>query len=111
MRVIAMMAATSLLVTCGGSAGESPGGGSQAELAASACDAFAKNQLGDKTYQLDTAALAKSMTPAADGSMALKSPIVIEPGAASESKQTLECAVRFSPGKKAPDVLKMQFIW
>ena len=99
------MAATALLVGCGG------GGGGQAEAAASACDAYAKNQLADKTYQLDTAVLAKSMTHAADGSMQLKAPIVVEPGTSSESKQTLECAVRFTPGKDAPDVLKMQFIW
>ena len=105
MRLIAAMAATALLAACGG------GGGGQAEAAATACDAYAKSQLGDKTYQLDTAVLAKSMTPAADGSMQLKGPIVVEPGSASESKQTLECAVRFTEGKAAPDVLKMQFIW
>jgi len=43
--------------------------------------------------------------------MQLKGPIVVEPGSSSESKQTLECAVRFTEGKAAPDVLKMQFIW
>jgi hypothetical protein len=99
------MAATMLLVACGG------GGGNQADAAATACDAYAKSQLGTKTYTLDTAALAKSMLPVADGSMQLKAPIVVEPGTASESKQTLECSVRFTEGKAAPDVLKMQFIW
>ena len=105
MKLVAAMAATALLVGCGG------GGGGQAGAAASACDAYAKNQLADKTYQLDTAALAKSMTAAPDGSMQLKAPITIEPGTSSESKQTLECSVRFTDGKEAPDVLKMQFIW
>ena len=105
MKLVAAMAATVLLVACG------DGGGSQADAAANACDAYAKGQLGDKSYQLDKAALAKSMAPAADGSMQLKAPIVVEPGTSDESKQTLECAVRFSPGKDAPDVLKMQFIW
>ena len=33
------------------------------------------------------------------------------PGLASESKQTLECSVRFVTGKEAPDVLRVQFIW
>jgi hypothetical protein len=106
MRLHAAMAATMLLVACGGG-----GTGSQADAAANACDAYAKSQLGDKTYTLDTAALAKSSVQAADGSMQLKGPIVVEPGTASESKQTLECAVRFTAGKDAPDVLKMQFIW
>jgi hypothetical protein len=109
MRLLATLVATAFLVACGGNGGG--GGGSQAELAASACDAYAKGQLADKAYQLDTAALAKSMAPAPDGSMSLKSQIVIEPGTAGESKQTLECSVRFVPGKEAPDVLKMQFIW
>ena len=93
------------MVGCGGK------GGGQAAAAAEACDAYAKGQLADKTYHLDKAELAKSMVVAADGSMQLKGPIVIEPGTASESKQTLECAVRFAEGKDTPDVLKMQFIW
>ena len=105
MKLLAAMAAMALLASCSG------GGGGQAEAAADACDAYAKSQLGEKTYQLDKAELAKSMTPAADGSMQLKGPIVVEPGTAGESKQTLECAVRFTEGKAAPDVLKMQFIW
>jgi len=107
MRLLAAMAATTLLAACGGGGG----GGGQAEAAANACDAYAKSQLGDKTYQLDKVVLAQSMAPAPDGSMQLKGPITVEPGTASESKQTLECAVRFTAGKDAPDVLKMQFIW
>jgi hypothetical protein len=105
MKLVAAMAATALLVGCGGSAG------GKAEAAANACDTYAKSQLGDKTYSLDKAALAKSMTPASDGSMQLKGPIVVEPGTSAESKQSLECAVRFVEGKDTPDVLKMQFIW
>ena len=108
MRLVAMIAATALLAACGGAGG---GGNSQADLAVSACDAYAKSQLNDKLYQLDKAALAKSMTSAPDGSMSLSAPIVIEPGTATESKQKLECSVRFVEGKDAPDVLKMQFIW
>ena len=106
MKLLAAMAATAFLAACAGG-----GGGGQAAAAADACDAYAKGQLGEKTYQLDKAALAKSMVSAADGSMQLKGPIVVEPGMASESKQTLECSVRFTEGKPAPDVLKMQFIW
>ena len=106
MRVVAAVATTALLVACGGG-----GGGGQAAAAAEACDAYAKGQLADKLYQLDKAELAKSMVAAADGTHQLKGPIVIEPGHANESKQTLECAVRFTEGKDAPDVLKMQFIW
>jgi hypothetical protein len=105
MNRVATLLAAAVLVGCGGS------GGSQAERAASACDAYAKNQLADKTYQLDLATLAKSMTPTTEGTMMLKGPIVVEPGHANESKQTLECSVRFTEGKEMPDVLKMQFIW
>jgi len=105
MKLVAAMAATALLVGCGGGAGD------KAEAAANACDAYAKSQLGDKIYTLDKAALAKSMTPATDGSMQLKGPIVVQPGTNAESKQSLECSVRFVEGKDTPDVLKMQFIW
>jgi len=107
MKLVAAMALTGLLVACGGEGGA----GSKNELAASACDAYAKTQLADKTYQLDHAALAASMTDVGGGSNFLKGPITIDPGRSSESKQTLECTVRFVPGKEQPDVLKMQFIW
>jgi len=105
MKLVAAMAATALLAGCGG------GAASQAGAAADACDAYAKSQLGDKAYTLDKAALAKTMAPQSDGSMQLKGPIVVEPGTNAESKQTLECSVRFTAGKDTPDVLKMQFIW
>ncbi|MBP8098663.1 MAG: hypothetical protein KAY03_05030 [Arenimonas sp.] len=107
MKVVAMIATFALLAACGGGGSA----GSKNELAASACDAFAKVQLEDKTYTLDHAVLAASMADAGDGSNLLRGPIVIEPGRSSESKQTLECTVRFGPGKEQPDVLKMQFIW
>ena len=106
MKLVAAMAATAMLVGCGGG-----GEGGQSAAAAEACDAYAKSQLGDKTYTLDKDVLAKSMVHAADGSIQLKGPIVINPGTSGESKQTLECAVRFADGKATPDVLKMQFIW
>jgi hypothetical protein len=99
--------ATAVLAGCGGGSG----GGSQADRAVSACDAYAKGQLADKTYQLDTAALGKSMAAQGDGTMMLRAPIVVNPGTNAESKQTLECSVRFTDGKDAPDVMKMQFIW
>jgi hypothetical protein len=99
--------ATAVLAGCGGGGG----GGSQADQAATACDNYAKAQLVDKTYQLDKAALAASMQAAPDGTQFLKAPIVVEPGRTGESKQTLECSVRFTAGKDTPDVIKMQFIW
>jgi outer membrane murein-binding lipoprotein Lpp len=109
MKVVAMIATSVLLAGCGG--GDGGSGASKNELAANACDAFAKAQLEEKTYTLDHAALAASMADAGDGSSLLRGPIVIEPGRSTESKQTLECTVRFVPGKELPDVLKMQFIW
>ena len=94
------------MVGCGG--GEE---GSQNTVAAKACEDSARTTLGAKTFALDTGALAASMVAQADGSQLLKGPIVVEPGLASESKQTLECSVRFTQGKAAPDVLRVQFIW
>lgn len=108
MRLVLVAAASALLIGCSGAGG---GGSSKNDLAASACENYAKNQLADKTYQLDHAVLAASLKDVGDGSNSLRSPITIEPGRSSESKQTLECDVRFVAGKEQPDVLKMQFIW
>jgi hypothetical protein len=111
MRIRALAAGLVALAVagCGGSAGG--GGGGQAEAAAKACEASAKQTLGAKTYSLDLAALGATMAAQPDGSQLLKGPVVIEPGLATESKQTLECSVRFVEGKEAPDVLRVQFIW
>jgi hypothetical protein len=110
MKLYAVVALSALLGACGGGGvgGAAP---SKNELAASACDAYAKGQLADKTYKLDHAVLAASMSDAGEGSSFLHGPIVIDPGLSSESKQSLECTVRFVAGKDQPDVLKMQFIW
>ena len=96
------------LAGCGGAGG---GGGGLGDAAAKACDASAKQTLGTKTYTLDQGVLAASMAAQEDGSQLLKGPVVIEPGLATESKQTLECSVRFADGKDVPDVLRVQFIW
>jgi len=96
-----------LLAACGGAGG--PGGKNGA--AAKACDAYAKGQLGEKTYALDLSMLAASMKDAADGTMTLEAPITIEPGLASEMKESLHCTVRFAEGKDEPDVINLQFIW
>ena len=94
------------LAGCGGG-----GAGSQNTIAAKACEESAKAQLGEKTFDLDDAELAKSMAAQPDGTQLMKGPITIEPGLAAESKQTLECSVRFVPDKAAPDVMRVQFIW
>ena len=94
---------------CGG--GGDGGGSGQGGLAADACEVAAKAALEGKTYEIDKAALAGSMKAEADGSQLLKGPVTVEPGLAGESKQTLECSVRFTAGKDTPDVLRVQFIW
>ena len=110
MKLVVLVVMLLALAACGDK-GATAGGGSRNELAATACDTYAKGQLADKTYQLDLAALAKSMADAGDGANILRSPIVIDPGLSSESKQSLECTVRFVAGKDAPDVINLQFIW
>lgn len=107
MKVIVMMVLLALLTACG--AGSETAG--KNALAAKACEAYAKDQIGDKTYVLDRAALAASMKDVGDGSMSLNGPITIEPGLTSELKETLDCTVRFTEGKEQPDVITFQFIW
>ena len=110
MKLVVLVLMLLALAACGDKGG-SAGGGSRNELAATACENYAKGQLADKTYQLDHEVLAKSMADAGDGANILRAPIVIDPGLSSESKQSLECTVRFVAGKDAPDVINLQFIW
>lgn len=108
MRVVAVLLMSLLLVACGG--GDGGDDTSQNAIAAKACEAFAKNGLGDKTYQLDLAALGASMK--ADGDMqALTGPIVIEPGLSGETKQTLDCKVRFNADGSQADVISLNYIY
>ncbi len=101
---IVMMTAICLSACSGGGVSNSP-----KELAAAACEAEAKVRIGEKTYQLDTAALAQS-AKREDDVWAMQAPIVIEPGLRDEAKQTLECKVRVQEGK--PDeVTYINFIF
>ena len=100
----------SMLAGCSKDAASGASAGGPNGLAATACETYAKGQLAEKTYQLDHAALAASMAKSGDSDV-LRAPITIDPGLSSESKQTLECTVRFEPGKDTPDVINLQFIW
>jgi hypothetical protein len=108
MKLVALTLFVLVLVAC---AEKEAAGSSQNEQAATACEVYAKGQLAEKTYQLDHAALATSLAAGSDGVFLLKAPITIDPGLSSESKQSLECTVRFVEGHPAPDVINMQFIW
>ena len=110
MKLVVLVLMLLALTACGDKGGAA-GGSSRNELAATACENYAKGQLADKTYQLDHQALAKSMADAGDGASILRAPIVIDAGLSSESKQSLECTIRFVAGKDAPDVINLQFIW
>lgn len=98
------------LAACGGGGGAG-GGGGPGELAAQACKGAAESRLDGKLYELDVAALAASMRDAPNGEKFLTAPIVIEPGLTSETKQIVECTVRFAEGKDAPDVVGFVFNW
>lgn len=109
MRNWLVLTMTVALTACGG--GGSGGGGSPNDLAAEACKVAAESRLQGKLYELDLAALSASMKDAPNGEKFLTAPIVIEPGLTSEVKQIVECSVRFSEGKPAPDVVGFGFNW
>ena len=92
-----------LLAACGGAVGPN-------QVAAQACEAFAKSKLENKAYELDLKALAGSMK--AEGDLqSLSVPIVVEPGTNAEVKETLECKVRMSADGKKADVISLNFIF
>ncbi|KFN49110.1 hypothetical protein P873_12520 [Arenimonas composti TR7-09 = DSM 18010] len=95
---------------CGGG-GSDAGGGSPAEAAAKVCEEHAVAQLDGKLHEMDVAALAASMRDAEEGTKFLTAPIVIEPGLASETKQVVECTVRFNDGQAAPEIIRFVFNW
>jgi hypothetical protein len=92
------------LAACGG------GFSNKNDMAANACDVFAKSKLGDKLYTLDKKVLAASMKDNGETSK-LMAPIIIEPGLVSEVKQTLDCDVRFSADGSSAEVINAIFIW
>ena len=111
MRSWLVVPVTLILAACGSKGGEGGGGESSNEMAALACEAAAKSRLDGKLYTLEVAALGASMKDAPNGEKFLTAPIVIEPGLTSEVKQIVECSVRFSEGKPAPDVVGFVFNW
>lgn len=109
MRICAVIAMAAALGGCGG--GGEAASGSPNDLAAKACEEAAKSRVEGKQYEMDLAALAASMKDAPNGEKFLTAPIVIEPGLTSEVKQIVECTVRFSDAKPAPDVVGFGFTW
>ncbi len=94
-----------MIAACGKSANND----TPQQRAAAACEAEAKTRIGEKSYQLDIAALATS-AKSADGSWELQAPIVIEPGLREEAKQILQCTVRIQEGKPS-EVTYINFIY
>jgi hypothetical protein len=97
-------AALGLLVGCGGAP-------TPADVAAQACDAQVRTQLGGKPYALDLELLAKTMTDDGRGSFLLASQITVDAGLASQTVQTLECTVRMGADNTSAEVLNVRFIW
>lgn len=87
----------------------SGGNSTPAGQAAAACEAEAIVRLGEKTYQLDTAALAAS-GKLTEGEWAMQAPITISPGLRDEAKQQLECRVRLTDGKP-PEIISINFVF
>ena len=110
MRVLAIFLVGLGLVACSGGGADGAADNSKNAIAARACDAYAKNSLGSKTYQLDLNVLGASIKPVGD-MQALTGPILIEPGTSQETKQTLDCKVRFNADGSQADVISLNFIY
>lgn len=89
--------------------GQSANNASPQQQAADACSAEAKVRIGEKTYELDLAALTQSAKLNVDA-WQVQAPITIEPGLRGEVKQTLSCDVRLQTGKPA-EVTAINFIY
>lgn len=98
------IAALGLLVGCAGEA-------TPADVAAQACDAQVRTQLGAKPYTLDLEMLAETMKDDGRGSFLLASQVTVDAGLASQTIQTLECTVRMGADNASAEVLNVRFIW
>lgn len=96
--------ALGLLVGCGGAP-------SPADIAAQACDAQVRTQLGGKPYQLDLKALAGAIQDDGRGGQLLTAKITVDAGLASQTTQDLECTVRMGADNASAEVLNVRFIW
>ena len=103
--------ATLVLTACGGGADGGASSNDRNSLAAHACKAATESRLEGKIYEMDLQALGASMKDVPNGEQFLTAPITIEPGLTSETKQIVECTVRFSEGKPQPDVVGFVFNW
>jgi hypothetical protein len=92
------------LAGCGGAA-------SPADVAAQACDAQVRQQLGSKPYTLDLAELAANKADDGRGGQLLKAKVVVNAGLADQTIQDLECTVRANADGSAVEVLDIRFIW
>ena len=101
---IVMAVGLALLGGCGG-------GSTPASVAAAACDAQVRTQLGGKPYTLDLEALGATMKDDGRGGQLLTSPITVDAGLSSQAEQTLECTVRMGADSASAEVLNLRFIW
>lgn len=97
-------AALGLLAGCGGAP-------TPADVAAQACDAQVRTQLGGKPYTLDLRMLAQTMKDDGRGGFLLASQVTVDAGLASQAVQTLECTVRMGADNASAEVLNLRFIW
>lgn len=91
------------LAACGGAP-------SAADQAAAACISAAAEQLRDRPYEADAAALAASARDEGDGVFALSGPLTVDAGRSEASQQTLQCRIRLAEGA-APEVVSLTFQW
>lgn len=96
--------AVALLAGCGRMA-------SPADIAAQACEAQVRIQLGSQPYHLDLQALAASMADDDRGGLLLTAKVTVNAGLADQAVQDLECTVRMNAEQTAAEVLTMRFIW
>ena len=104
-----LLVMTAICLGACSSGGAGGGNDTPQQRAAAACEAEAKTRLGEKTYQIDSAALTQS-AKRVDDQWDLRGPITVNPGLHDEAKQTLECRMRAQDGKEA-EVTYINFIF
>ena len=82
------------------------------EAAVAACQKAVNEKLAGKSFEIDAADMLGKIQKQSETEMQITSTVYFDKGLPAETKQTVDCRVRFDPNnKKAEPFVFVQFTW
>ncbi len=101
MRILLVVAATTLLAACG----------SADDKAMAACEKAMVEKSSSKTYAIRQETVTIAADEANAGETNIAGEVVFDPGLPRETVQVFKCTTRMAPGKSEPDVISFSLVW